>query len=549
MTGTDTLTSTRQDELSTDAAGDTVGRDLLLDTRRLQIEANRCETARARATTRLFQHLKSDVEARRARDPHFTQAPLTETITETQPVTGQTPHKIRTDIETILVADKHLPWLAARLDTGWIDLYRAGPVIDALTDDLAEHPEARGRFSELMKYWFDRAAHDSPDLANKTITQIRNRVHYVLAKVLPSEFDRRFKKRHAARHVSSHSTGDGMAALTIDTDLVSVKLAEHHLDLLARDARSAGDERTLDQLRTDLAVDLLTGRHQAGSNTNTDSDSDIDSGKRPGVTGTGRWARPIINVTVPYQTLMGISDEPGMMGDQVIPASLVRRLAEDPDSTWYRLLTDSSRRGIELSTTAYAPTGPLWREVVALQPTCYAPTCTRPAAECDLDHRLRYPEGATSSTNLGPGCRPDHRAKHAPGASLHRRSDGRLAYTTRAGLTHLISPAEQPVCDDPTAGELWEKLAQQAPGTAELLDALEQVRHHGERGLDDLETQALERARERRHLRASYPHATDEDLDHWVYGDAEEHETPPITRFAPIAWDSAPEEELTPLAS
>jgi hypothetical protein len=513
-----------------------VARDLLLDTRRLQIESNRCETARARATTRLFQHLQSDVEARRARDPHFTLTPLQETITETQPVTGQTPHKIRSDIETILVADKHLPWLAARLDAGWIDLYRARPVIDALTDDLAEHPKARARFSALMQDWFDRAATDCPGLANKTIVQIRNRVNYVLAKVLPSEFDRRFKRRHAARHVSSHSTGDGMAALTIDTDVVSVKLAAHHLDLLARDARTAGDERTLDQLRTDLAIDLLTGRHQGTS-----------SG---GVTGTGNWARSIINVTVPFQTLMGISDEPGRMGDEVIPASLVRRLAEDPDSTWYRLLTDPARGGMELSTTAYTPTGPIWREVVALQPTCYAPTCTRPAAECELDHRLRYPEGPTSTANLGPGCRRDHRGKHASGASLHRRSDGRLAYTTRAGLTHLISPAEQPVCDDPAAAELWEKLVQRVPDTAELLEALEQVRHHRGAGLANLETQALERARERRHLRASYPHASDEDLDHWVFGEANEHDTPPITRYAPIAWDTEPDDQdLTPLAS
>jgi hypothetical protein len=516
--------------------GDAFARDLLLTTSRLQVETNRCETARARVTARLYQHLQSDVEARRAQDPHFTRAPLAETISETQPVTGQTKNRIRTDIETILVADRHLPWLAARLDSGWIDLYRAGPVIDALTDDLAEHPEARERFSQLMRRWFDRAAHDCPDLSNKTITQIRNRVHYVLAKVLPSEFDRRFKKRHAARRVSSHPTGDGMAALTIDTDLVSVKMAEHHLDLLARDARTAGDERTLDQLRSDLAVDLLTGRHQPST-----------GGK--GVTGTGRWARPIINVTVPIQTLMGLSDEPGLLGEQALPATLVRRLAEDPDATWYRLLTDPSRGGIELSTTAYTPTGPLWREVVALQPTCYAPTCTRPATECDLDHRRRYPEGPTSTGNLGPGCRSDHLAKHAPGAALRKRPDGRLAYTTRAGITHLISPAEQPVCDDPATNELWERLLADPPDTAELLDALELVRHHRRR-VDDLETEARERARERRHLKVSYPTATDEDLDHWVYGDADEHDCPPVTQYAPIAWDSPPaDEELTPLAS
>ncbi len=522
------------------AHSDTFARDLLLETRRLQVQANRCETARARATTRLFQHLRSDVEARRAQDPHVTQAPLTETIVETQPVTGQTNNRIRTDIETILVADRHLPWLAERLDSGWIDLYRAGPVIDALTDDLADHPRARTRFSEMMQSWFDRVATDSPDLANRTITQIRNRVHYVVAKVLPSEFDRRFKKRHANRHVSSHPTGDGMAALTIDTDLVSVKLAEHHLDLLARDARATGDERTLDQLRTDLAVDLLTGR---------EPETATPGGSGGGVRGTGRWARPIINVTVPIQTLMGISDEPGRLGDQTLPATLVRRLAEDPGATWYRLLTDPSRGGIELSTTAYTPTGPIWREVVATQPTCFGPTCSRPATESDLDHRRRYPEGPTSTCNLGPGCRTHHVSKHAPGASLRRRRDGRLAYTTRAGLTHLISPAEQPVCSDPDSAALWERLLQAAPDTAELLNALEVVRHRAHE-VDDLDALAAEKARERRHLRASYPHATDEDLDHWVFGDAAEDDTPPITRHAPIAWDTAPSEpELTPLAS
>ena len=111
-----------------------------------------------------------------------------------------------------------------------------------------------------MQRWFAKAATASPGLLNKTITQIRNHVHYVLTKVLSSEFDERFKKRYAGRRVTSSPTGDGMAALTIDTDQVSVRLAEHHLDLLARDARAAGDERTLEQLRADLAVDLLTGR-------------------------------------------------------------------------------------------------------------------------------------------------------------------------------------------------------------------------------------------------------------------------------------------------
>lgn len=508
------------------AAGDSY--EMLCRMRELQVEANRAEMARARAMTGLFQHFSADFEARRADDPHFTATPLTETITETQPVTGQTTGRIRADLEAVLLMDKHLPWLAVYVDDGRLDLYRAKPVTDALKDDLADHPEARARFADLMRRWFEKAAAASPDLLNKTITQIRNHVHYVVTKVLSSQFDERFKKRYAGRRVTSCPTGDGMAALTIDTDQVSAKMAEHHLDLLARDARTAGDERTLEQLRADLAVDLLTGRKAADGS-------------------TGRWARPIINVTVPIQTLMGLSDEPGRMGDQTLPASLVRRVAADPSSTWYRLLTDPARRCVELSTASYTPTGPIWRQVVAAQPTCFAPTCDRPASECDLDHRVPYPQGATSTRNLGPGCRRDHRAKHAPGASLRQDPDGTLRFTTRSGMTHLVAAAEQPVCDDPEAARWWQRLVESPPTAAELAEAVDNVRRH-DRTIHDTEHEARRRADLVADLRLSYPGATEEDLEDWVWGP--DTETPPLLRRAKSFWDAAPEDRgLSALAS
>ncbi len=41
-----------------------------------------------------------------------------------------------------------------------------------------------------MQEWFASGSKTSPDLLNKTITQIRNHVHHVVTKVLSSEFDR-----------------------------------------------------------------------------------------------------------------------------------------------------------------------------------------------------------------------------------------------------------------------------------------------------------------------------------------------------------------------
>ena len=524
--------------LDTRPETDATSHALLCAMREHQVAANRAEMARARAMTALFQQLSADFEARRADDPHFTAPPLTEVVTETQPVTGQTTGRIRADLEAVLLMDAYAPWLAELCDDGRLDLYRAKPVTDALKDDLADHKQARARFLTRIKRWFDKAAHACPDLLNKTIAQIRNHVHYVVTKVLAGEFDERFKKRHTRRRVSSHPTGDGMAALTTETDQVSVRLAEHHLDLLAREARAAGDPRTLDQLRADISIDLLTGRH---TNTNTDTGTGGAHGSI-----AGRWARPIINVTVPIHTLMGLSDEPGRMGEETLPASLVRHIAADPTSTWHRMLTDPARGCLELSTSSYRPTGPIWRQVIAAQPTCFAPTCDRPATESELDHRVPWPQGPTTTSNLGPGCPRDHRAKHAKGASLRKHRDGTLRYTTRAGLTHLITPAEQPGCDDPHTGRLWQRLLDSHPTTAELLDALDLVRHHTHH-VDDLEHEARRRAQHADDLRRSYPDATAEDITEWVFGDTQ---APPLNHRTDPFWDQPPgEPELSPLAT
>jgi len=213
------------------------------------------------------------------------------------------------------------------------------------------------------------------------------------------------------------------------------------------------------------------------------------------------------------------------------------------------LLTDGSR-GVELSTTAYRPTAAIWREVVARQPTCFAPTCERPATECELDHGTPYPQGDTSTENLGPGCGRHHRSKHAPGASLRRGPDGLLRYTTRAGLTHLVAPAEQPVADDPRTADLWRALLDEAPRTTELAEALESLRHHHRRAESPggLDLEARRRARARAAYRASYPDASDEDIDHWVWDP--DTESPPLRRGVRL-WDAdrePGEPGLSPLA-
>ena len=112
------------------------------------MQANRAEVSRGRTAVALFQHYSADYESRRSADPHSTETPLGETVLETQPVTGQSAKRIRTEVEQVLILDQEVPWLADLVDSGCIDLGRTRPVTDALKDDLVDHPEARARGSK-----------------------------------------------------------------------------------------------------------------------------------------------------------------------------------------------------------------------------------------------------------------------------------------------------------------------------------------------------------------------------------------------------------------
>lgn len=146
----------------------------------------------------------------------------------------------------------------------------------------------------------------------------------------------------------------------------------------------------------------------------------------------------------------------------------------------------------------------------------------RPATECETDHRVPHPEGETSTENLGPGCKTHHTGKHAPGFGLARRSDGRLSFTTRGGFAHPVEAFEQPVEDGWGAAGMWEFEFT----AAEVRDALlflaqerRQARH----------ARALVREEEQQKAdyRASYPGATEGEIDGWVHDDDPQAPPPP----------------------
>jgi hypothetical protein len=142
-----------------------------------------------------------------------------------------------------------------------------------------------------------------------------------------------------------------------------------------------------------------------------------------------------------------------LAGHGTITAGQARELAASGDVTWRRLLTDPlSGTVLDCGRSTYAPPAGLADFVRARDRHCVFPGCIRPAAGCDLDHRVPFPKGPTSAANLAPLCRHHHRLKHAPGWRLDRRASGDYVWTSPAEIEYLSRP--EPVVDPDPQPEL-----------------------------------------------------------------------------------------------
>ena len=128
-----------------------------------------------------------------------------------------------------------------------------------------------------------------------------------------------------------------------------------------------------------------------------------------------------LNVTVPVLTLLGGSEEPGMLeGTTPIPAAMARELA-GASETWHRVLTDPcSGAFLPLPAQRYTPTRAMLEHLRLRNTTCAVPGCTRGTSwASEADHIEEYahgdPEhgGLTEIENLHLLCWQHHRAKTA----------------------------------------------------------------------------------------------------------------------------------------
>ncbi|HEU4514815.1 MAG TPA: DUF222 domain-containing protein [Nocardioidaceae bacterium] len=437
------------------------------------VAENRAKAARLQAVSEFHARRVAEVEAHAAGASgpwdgipgYFMLTPLQATKAEFGPLLGISELYLQLDLDLADDLQRWLPGVWRRCREGRLDLGRA----QALREQLGKlaSDRARAGYAEEVEAWV--AKHDDPDapffrLPHTTVRRAARRISLRQPQRSPDEsFADAFQKRRVTLNLGE----DGVGSLSCVTAVHDLLGADHRLTLIARKRREVeGEQRTLAQLRADTLIDLVHGRLTvtagdgeleddclAGSGCAEHEDGADEAGCADPAAAfdwstVGQFARPVVNVTVPITTLMGLGEEGGVLSGGIpIPAELARRIADDPDSVWYRMLTDPDGGFVELSSDSYAPNGVIWRWTAARDVQCVHPGCCRPATVVELDHRVPWPQGKTSTWNIQPLCKKHHKVKHSLGYTVVREVDGSYTWTTRFGSVFRKPPPDHPLAD------------------------------------------------------------------------------------------------------
>jgi hypothetical protein len=268
---------------------------------------------------------------------------------------------------------------------GSIDLYRAEVMIKH-TCHLPD-PDLAWVTAQVLS--------EAPGL---TAAQIRVRTQRLCFLASPEEARLRYGEAVGNRYVEVRGSEFGTATLEgRDLPPDRAEAAYKRLTRLARKLKRKGEERSMDQLRADLLLELLLGEAEGG-------------GERRGGG---------VELRVDLETLAGLSEAPGeLQGFGPVIADIARQVArEQRHCPWTFAVTDpETGMPVHTGVTRRRPNRETKRLVEARNPSCVFPGCRRPSSDCDLDHRLQWSErGPTCDCNLVPLCRRHHRCRHRLG--------------------------------------------------------------------------------------------------------------------------------------
>ena len=231
----------------------------------------------------------------------------------------------------------------------------------------------------------------------------------------PEKAKKRREQAFEDRRLVIEPTVDGTAHLHMyDMDLADARSVGKRVNARMISLRRDGDTRSHDNLRADIAVDLLLGSDPTNS------------------------GRGMLDMRVDLATLARLDEKaaeiPGM---GPVIADIARKYADrHPNADWQATVCEDNGEVVDVICTSRRPTRQISRLVNARQPICSFPGCRMPAEECDFDHLLPVSEGGqTSARNGGPKCRHDHVLKDH--GWKHQRVDDQDIWTSPLGHTYI----------------------------------------------------------------------------------------------------------------
>ena len=259
---------------------------------------------------------------------------------------------------TAVALMERLPDTVTAVEQGQLDMTKARAILE-WTETLS--PEQARQVAEQVHEWS----------VGRTAPALRQKLAREVAKVDPDAIEARRQQRTRERKVGFYPNPDGMATLAICAPADRVRALYQLLDHVARQAKAAGDPRTLEALRTDVLFEILLGPNC----------------KRVQVE---------LRVTVPASVLAGVSSDPGWLhGYGPITSQAVWELAQQSEF-WRRVITDPATGAVVEVSRRY-PTAGLREYVNTRTRTCVGVGCSRPAESCDTDHTVDYAKGGQRS--------------------------------------------------------------------------------------------------------------------------------------------------------
>lgn len=334
---------------------------------------------------------------------------------ELRPALGWTRRAADRFLALALDVTERFPLVLREMKEGRIDAPKARVIVTTLT--------------HLENHQIHKITEESlGDAAEKTTGELGARLRRAAITVDPSFAKKSYEKGLDERYVELFSNQDGTANLTAyRLPVLEANRAMKHINRLAHSSKTRGDHRSIDQLRADTFLHLLTGTDSPHGEVGDLSDLPHNLER------SGHNRRNTVDIRVDLTTLAGLNENPGQIpGWGPVIADIARQTA-DPDLVWQTTVLDENGDVVSVGTTRRRPTLKQHRHLTTEVPTCVGPGCRMPAHNSDIDHNHPWSKGGkTNRENLAPLCRHENLMKEA-GWNLKRNPTGSYTWTSPHG--------------------------------------------------------------------------------------------------------------------